>query len=64
MAPRWSSTESLGGTPGPEPSGRPQYLLRHRLVNITEEAEYFDEQLTGRRMNERKYRSLIDSVGK
>lgn len=43
MAPRWSSTESLGGTPGPEPSGRPQYLLRHRLVNITEEAEYFDE---------------------
>ena len=35
--------ESLVGTPGPEPSGHSQYLLGHRLVNITEEAEYFDE---------------------
>ena len=32
-----------GGTPGPEPSGRPQCLARSGLVNVTEEAEYFDE---------------------
>lgn len=30
----WSSMESLGGTPGPEPRGRPQYLLGHGLVNV------------------------------
>ena len=39
----WPSVQSLGGHQALSPEGVPSVLLGQGLVNVTEEAEYFDE---------------------